>query len=292
MTDGISTDPHQRAQVLDGTGPARRIRDRAAHAAAALIERGVPPRLAVVVATGDEGAGWYVRSISGAARRVGIECHVVQLGPAAPAERIRRELTDLSTDDTVHGIILQTPLPEGARFEDLAAAIAPEKDVDGANPLSAGRLAAGLPAYPPATAAAVLELLDQHGIALAGRSAVVVGRSPVVGRPTAAMLLQRDATVGICHRHTKDLAAHTRDADVLVVAVGRIGLIRAEHLGDGAIVIDVGTNTAPDGSLVGDVDLADAATRAGGVSPVPGGVGPVTTALLLEHTVRSAQAHA
>ncbi|MBC3190459.1 bifunctional 5,10-methylenetetrahydrofolate dehydrogenase/5,10-methenyltetrahydrofolate cyclohydrolase [Pseudonocardia sp. C8] len=278
--------------LLDGTGRAREIREQAAADAAELIARGVPPRLAVVVATEDEGAGWYVRSIAGAARRVGIACDVVELGPRASADDLRRTLAGLSTDDTVHGIILQTPLPDGVRMEELAAEIAPEKDVDGVNPLSAGRLAAGLPAFPPATAAAVMELLDHHGVALDGRNAVVVGRSQVVGKPTAQLLLQRDATVSICHRHTTDLAAHTRAADVLVVAVGRIGLVSAEHVGDGAIVIDVGTNTDADGRLVGDVDTSDVARRAGGVTPVPGGVGPVTTALLLAHTVRSAQAHA
>ncbi|ANY07903.1 bifunctional 5,10-methylenetetrahydrofolate dehydrogenase/5,10-methenyltetrahydrofolate cyclohydrolase [Pseudonocardia sp. HH130630-07] len=280
----------ERAAVLDGTGLARRIRDRTAAGAAELTGRGVPPRLAVVVATDDDGAAWYVRSLSGAAGRLGIACDVVDLGADADAATLTGTLTRLSADDTVHGIVLQTPLPDGVRAEELAALIAPEKDVDGANPLSAGRLAAGLPAHPPATAAAVLELLDHHGIALAGRSAVVVGRSLVVGKPVAQLLLHRDATVSICHRHTKDLAEHTRHADVLVVAVGRIGLVRAEHVAPGAIVVDVGTNTAPDGRLVGDVDVEDAASRAGAISPVPGGVGPVTTALLLEQTVRSARA--
>ncbi|WP_224403376.1 bifunctional 5,10-methylenetetrahydrofolate dehydrogenase/5,10-methenyltetrahydrofolate cyclohydrolase [Pseudonocardia sp. ICBG1034] len=278
--------PHPDHVVLDGTARARELRQGVHAEAAALTLLGVAPRLAVVVATADEGAGWYVRSLSGAARRVGVECEVVDLGPDAAPELIGATLARLSSDDTVHGIILQTPLPDGARVEELAASIVPEKDVDGANPLSAG-----LPAYPPATAAAVLELLDHHGIELAGRSAVVVGRSLVVGKPTAQLLLQRDATVGICHRHTKDLAEHTRTADVLVVAVGRIGLIRAEHVADGAVVVDVGTNTAPDGSLVGDVDAVDVARRPGALTPVPGGVGPVTTALLLAHTVRSARAH-
>lgn len=293
MTPQAPTPPtaHPDHVVLEGTARARELRQGVHAEAAALTLLGVAPRLAVVVATADEGAGWYVRSLSGAARRVGVECEVVDLGPDAAPELIGATLARLSSDDTVHGIVLQTPLPDGARVEELAASIVPEKDVDGANPLSAGRLAAGLPAYPPATAAAVLELLDHHGVELAGRSAVVVGRSLVVGKPTAQLLLQRDATVGICHRHTKDLAEHTRTADVLVVAVGRIGLIRAEHVADGAVVVDVGTNTAPDGSLVGDVDAVDVARRPGALTPVPGGVGPVTTALLLAHTVRSARAH-
>ncbi|ALE74707.1 5,10-methylene-tetrahydrofolate cyclohydrolase [Pseudonocardia sp. EC080625-04] len=291
MTTTSTSTSAPAAAVLDGTGLAREIRARVAAGAAESAGRGVPVRLAVVVATDDEGAGWYVRSLSGAAGRAGIVCDVVALAPDADAGTIRRTLAGLSADDTVHGIVLQTPLPDGVRVSELAAEIVPEKDVDGANPLSVGRLAAGLPAHPPATAAAVLALLDHHGIALAGRSAVVVGRSLVVGKPTAQLLLQRDATVSICHRHTKDLAEHTRHADVLVVAVGLIGLVRAEHVAEGAIVVDVGTNTAPDGSLAGDVDAADVATRAGGITPVPGGVGPVTTALILDHTVRSARAH-
>ncbi|WP_224389633.1 bifunctional 5,10-methylenetetrahydrofolate dehydrogenase/5,10-methenyltetrahydrofolate cyclohydrolase [Pseudonocardia sp. ICBG1293] len=285
-----NTTAHPGHRVLDGTARARDLRAGVQAEAAALTLLGVPPTLAVVVATDDEGAGWYVRSVSGAARRLGVACEVVDLGASAAPELIEATLARLSSDDRVHGILLQTPLPDGARVEQLAASIVPEKDVDGANPLSAGRLAAGLPAYPPATAAAVLDLLDHHGVEPAGRTAVVVGRSPAVGRPTAQLLLQRDATVQICHRHTKDLAAHTRTADILVVAVGRAGLIRAEHVADGAVVVDVGTNTASDGSLVGDVDAADVARRPGALTPVPGGVGPVTTALLLTHTVRSARA--
>ncbi|WP_433502533.1 bifunctional 5,10-methylenetetrahydrofolate dehydrogenase/5,10-methenyltetrahydrofolate cyclohydrolase [Pseudonocardia halophobica] len=274
--------------VLDGTELAREIRTYAAAAAAELTASGTPPRLAVVVATDDESSAWYVRSIAGAAARTGIRCEIVDLGPDVGPERIRAALRTLSADAAVHGIVLQTPLPPDASSEDLADAIDPDKDVDGANPLSLGRLAAGLPAFAPATAAAVLALLDHHGIPLSGRKATVVGRSTVVGKPAAQLLLQRDATVTICHRHTKDLAELTRPAEVLVVAVGRAGLITAEHVAPDAVVIDVGTNPTPDGALVGDVDEASVAGRVAGLTPVPGGVGPVTTALLLEHTVRSA----
>ncbi|WP_433869194.1 bifunctional 5,10-methylenetetrahydrofolate dehydrogenase/5,10-methenyltetrahydrofolate cyclohydrolase [Saccharopolyspora sp. CA-218241] len=279
--------PGRAGAELGGTGLARTIRVRAAANAAELAEAGVPPQLAVVVATEDEASAWYVRSIAKAAAKAGIECRVEDLGPAAGPERIRATLEELSADEAVHGIILQTPLPAGADFEDLTAAIAPDKDVDGASPLSLGRLAAGLPAHPPATAAAVLELLDHHGVELVGRTCVVVGRSNVVGKPVAQLLLQRDATVTICHRHTADLAAVTPTADVLVVAVGKPGLITAEHVREGAIVIDVGTNPTSGGELVGDVELSVLA-RAGGLTPVPGGVGPVTTALLLRHTVQAA----
>ena len=274
---------------LGGSELAAGIRAEVAAAAAELTAAGTRPRLAVVVATADESSAWYVRSIARAAEKTGIACSVVDLGKAATPDRIRSELASLSADPAVHGIILQTPLPADAVFEDLAASIEPGKDVDGANPHSLGRLAAGLPSFPPATAEAVLVLLDHHGIPLAGAHAVVVGRSTVVGKPAALLLLQRDATVTVCHRGTKDLAAVTRSADVLVAAVGRPNLITAEYVAQDTVVIDVGTNPTPDGGLVGDVDAASVSGRAAGLTPVPGGVGPVTTALLLRHTVASAR---
>jgi methylenetetrahydrofolate dehydrogenase (NADP+)/methenyltetrahydrofolate cyclohydrolase len=170
----------------------------------------------------------------------------------------------------------------------VAAEITPGKDVDGANPVSLGRLAAGLPAFAPATAAAVMRLLDDHGVALAGRRAVVVGRSLVVGKPAALLLLAQDATVTVCHSRTADLAARTAEADVLVAAVGRPRMLGAAHIAPGAVVIDVGTTPDESGSLVGDVDTDAVMGRAGAVTPVPGGVGPVTTALLLRNTVSAA----
>ncbi|WP_222266528.1 bifunctional 5,10-methylenetetrahydrofolate dehydrogenase/5,10-methenyltetrahydrofolate cyclohydrolase [Modestobacter marinus] len=274
--------------TLSGKDLAAGIRADVAAQAAELTAAGTPPGLAVVVATADESSAWYVRSIARAAEKTGIACSVVDLGAAATPERIRAALDALSEDPAVHGIILQTPLPAGAVFEDLAASIDPANDVDGANPLSLGRLAAGLPAFAPATAQAVLVLLDHHGVSLAGAHAVVVGRSNVVGKPTAHLLLQRDATVTVCHRRTKDLAEVTRTADVLVAAVGRPELITAEHVAEDVVVVDVGTNPTADGGLVGDVDAGSVTGRVAGLTPVPGGVGPVTTALLLQHTVQAA----
>ena len=271
---------------LSGRELAHQLRARTTESAAALTAAGTPPRLAIVVATADESSAWYVRSIAKAAAAVGIVCDVVDLGAAATVEEISAALRRLGEDDAVHGIILQTPLPTGVDVADLTLSIAPAKDVDGANPASLGRLAAGLPAFPPATAEAVLALLDHHGVALAGRHAVVVGRSTVVGKPAAHLLLDRNATVTICHSRTSDLAAITRQADVLVAAVGRPGLITPEHVAPGTVVIDVGTNPTADGGLVGDVDPAVVEKAA--LTPVPGGVGPVTTALLLDHTVRAA----
>ncbi|MEU4227235.1 bifunctional 5,10-methylenetetrahydrofolate dehydrogenase/5,10-methenyltetrahydrofolate cyclohydrolase [Nonomuraea sp. NPDC026600] len=255
---------------------------------AARVTAGPQPKLAVVVATADEASLWYVRSIAKAASGVGIACDLADLGPGATATGIRERLERLSADPGVHGVMLQTPLPPGASAQELAAAIDPAKDVDGANPLSLGRLAAGLPAFAPATAAAVLALLDHYGVELAGRRAVVVGRSTVVGKPLAHLLLDRNATVTVCHSRTRDLAAVTSTAEVLVAAVGRAGLIGAEHVAPGAVVIDVGTNPTEDGGLAGDVDFTAVADRAGALTPVPGGVGPVTTALLLRHTAQAA----
>ena len=273
---------------LTGSAVATKIRARVSASAAALTAAGRPPRLSVVVATTDESTAWYVRSIAAAAEKVGIACNVVHLGDEADGEEIDAALRRLSDDPAVHGIILQKPLPAGVSLARAATAIAPGKDVDGANPASLGRLAAGLSAFPPATAQAVVALLEHHDIPVAGREVAMVGRSTVVGKPLAHLLLDRNATVTVCHSRTMDLGAVTRRAEILVAAVGRPGLIGSEHVGPGAVVIDVGTNATDDGGLVGDVDPAVEAYAAG-LTPVPGGVGPVTTALLLEQTVRAAK---
>jgi methylenetetrahydrofolate dehydrogenase (NADP+) / methenyltetrahydrofolate cyclohydrolase len=275
--------------LLSGRELAADIRAGTAAAAAELAATGRPPRLTVVVATDDEATAWYVRSIASAAAKAGIGCEVEDLGPQATAAAIEAQLRALSQDPTVDGVILQTPLPGGARLAELAAAIDPAKDVDGANPVSLGRLMTGLPAFAPATAEAVLRLLDHHRVPLEGRRAVVVGRSAVVGKPVALLLLDRNATVTICHSRTRDLAAVTAEAEVLVVAAGRIGMIGPDYVAPGATVIDVGTNATPDGGLAGDVD-PKVAEVAGGLTPVPGGVGPVTTALLLRHVTDAANA--
>ncbi|MGH3912311.1 MAG: bifunctional 5,10-methylenetetrahydrofolate dehydrogenase/5,10-methenyltetrahydrofolate cyclohydrolase [Pseudonocardiaceae bacterium] len=283
------------ATVLAGKELAGSIRAEAAARTAELAAAGTTPKLAVVVATADESSAWYVRSIARTAEKLGMACDVVDLVAevgaevgAAAAETIRATLTRLGADDTVHGILLQTPLPAGTALADLSAAIPPGKDVDGANPLSLGRLVAGLEAFAPATAEAVIAILDHYQVELSGRHAVVIGRSTVVGKPVAALLLDRDATVTVCHSRTAELAAVTSAADVLVAAVGRAGLVGAQHVKRGAIVVDVGTNPTDDGGLVGDVDAASVTDHAAALTPVPGGIGPVTTALLLQHTIQAA----
>jgi len=274
------TGESQTARSLPGRELATRIRAGVAAQAAELALAGRQPRLAVVTATDDEASAAYVRSIANAAAREGIACDVLR---TTTANGISATLAQLGDDPEVHAVMLQTPLPDGALLADLARAIPPAKDVDGASPESLGRLVAGLPAFAPATAEAVLALLDHYQVQLRGRHAVVVGRSVVVGKPVAHLLLDRHATVTICHSRTADLPAITRQADVLVVAVGRAALIGPGHVSPGTIVIDVGTNATP-GGLAGDVDPA-VADVAGALTPVPGGVGPVTTALLLRHVV-------
>ncbi|WP_053203902.1 bifunctional 5,10-methylenetetrahydrofolate dehydrogenase/5,10-methenyltetrahydrofolate cyclohydrolase [Jiangella muralis] len=272
------------ARRLAGTDLAARIRAEVAERAAARRDAGRPARLVIVTATDDEASAWYVRSIASAAGKAGLDCDVADLGTAATADDISARLAGLSADPAVDGVMLQTPLPPGVVLADVSGAIEPAKDVDGANPVSLGRLAVGLPAYAPATAAAVVALLDEYAVGLAGARAVVVGRSAVVGKPLAHLLLDRDATVTVCHSRTRDLAEVTSTADVLVAAVGRTHLVTPEHVRDGAVVVDVGTNPTADGGLAGDVDPAVAEVAAA-LTPVPGGVGPVTTALLLKNVV-------
>jgi len=273
---------------IDGRAVASAIRAEVAADADRLREEGIVPTLAVVVPTDDEGTAWYVRSIRKAAEKEGIDCRVEHLKDPGKDEIVAK-LQELSADPAVHGVICQTPLPEGVTLSQVGGYISPFKDVDGANSESLGRLAAGLRTFAPATASAVLELLKREDLVLEGANAVVVGRSTVVGKPAALLLLNESATVTVCHSRTKDLAAVCREADVLVAAVGRAGMITADYVKPGATVIDVGTNPTEDGGLVGDVDYESVAPVAARLTPVPRGVGPVTTALLLRHTVVAAE---
>lgn len=257
--------------------------------AAALTENGTAPRLALVIANDDPASAWYVKSLNRAADRLGIACENVDLGVDATAEQIRAKLTELSADPGVDGIMLQTPLPKGVGLDDVSSSIAAAKDVDGVSPLSLGLLASGLPGFPPATSEAVVELAKFHQIPLAGRLVTVVGRSNVVGKPLLQLLLAENATVTIAHSRTADLPAVTTAADVVVAAVGRAGLITGDHVREGAVVIDVGTNEDDNGNITGDVHADSVSGKAAALSPVPGGVGPVTTALLMRHVVQAAE---
>jgi methylenetetrahydrofolate dehydrogenase (NADP+)/methenyltetrahydrofolate cyclohydrolase len=272
-------------RLLDGKPIAHAIRQKVQQQAVAYREAGIIPTLAIVIATTDAQAAWYVRSICKAAEACDINALVIELSSDAKTDVIAAELGSLANDPTIHGILLQTPLPDGVVIDDLLSLIPSEKDIDGASPASAGQLLYGLPAFAPATAEAVLKILEYYEVPLPGRRAVVVGRSRIVGKPVAHLLLERDATVTICHSRSRDLGEHTRTADILVVAAGKIGLIQHGDVKSGAVVVDVGTNVTEDNKLVGDV-AADVAEIAD-LTPVPGGVGPVTTSLILQHTLIS-----
>lgn len=273
--------------LIDGRQAAKELRASTSARAEELRSRGIMPTLAVVVPTDDEGTAWYVRSIARAADKVGINCRIEQMAQPNHDDIIAK-LDALAADNKVHGIICQTPLPEGVQLANVAAHIPPAKDVDGANPTSLGRLAADLDTFPPATAEAVMVLLAKNGDRLEGKDVTMVGRSTVVGTPASLLLLNHGATVTVCHRQTADLEAECRGADIIVVAAGAPGLITAKHVKPGATVIDVGTTPTEDGGLVGDVDFDSVVDVAGAVTPVPGGVGPVTTQLLLRNTVIAA----
>jgi methylenetetrahydrofolate dehydrogenase (NADP+) / methenyltetrahydrofolate cyclohydrolase len=270
--------------LLDGRPLAAAIRARAAEEA----DAGRTPVLAVVIATDDPATTWYAGSITKAGAATGVELREERVGSSDAAGVLGR-LETLSAEEGVDGIICLTPLPARLTLAEAGERIAPGKDVDGASPTSLGRLAAGLPAFAPATAMAVMELLRHGGPPLTGADAVIVGRSLVVGKPLALLLLAEHATVTVCHTRTRDLAAETRRAEVLVAAAGRAHLIGQDHVKPGAVVIDVGTNETADGRMVGDVDTAAVEKVAGLVSPVPGGVGPVTTAVLLRNVVTAAR---
>jgi len=275
------------ARRLSGKAVAEEIRAQSAQLVASLTRDGFEAKLAVILATDNEATAWYVRSIERAASAQGVECQVIeQLG--ASQDQLAATITALNEDESVHGIILQTPLPHGVDSSALVQLIDPAKDIDGANPLSLGRLSVGQPAFAPATARSVIEILEYYRIPLAGQHVAVVGRSAVVGKPLSQLLLQRDATVSICHSRTPDLSAFTKSAAVTVMAVGRANLLTGDQVADSSVVIDVGTNVDDEGALVGDVHAASVQPKVRALSPVPGGVGTVTTALLILHTVQAA----
>jgi methylenetetrahydrofolate dehydrogenase (NADP+)/methenyltetrahydrofolate cyclohydrolase len=289
---GAPAAPASTARRLEGAPFATEIRERvAADVAAYVKDHGHPPGLAVVVCGRSAPSMVYLERILKACAQVGIEGTFVDIEGEDPAS-IEAELTvaidRLNRDPHVAGIIVQQPLPTGVRLKTLVDAIDPLKDIDGIHPLNAGLLRLGYEGFIPATAHAALEMVHRSGIDLSGADTVVVGRSPVVGMPLAFMLVKEDATVTVCHSKTRDLADKVRRADVVVVAAGQPGLVTGAMLKPGAVVIDVGINVV-DGHIVGDVDFASAEKVASAITPVPGGVGPLTNALLLSHLMRAAQ---
>jgi methylenetetrahydrofolate dehydrogenase (NADP+)/methenyltetrahydrofolate cyclohydrolase len=283
------------ARLLEGAPIASEIRTRVtADVAEFVATHGRPPGLAVVVCGRSAPSMVYLERILKACASVGIESRFVDVPddePAAQAAELTAALRRLNDDRSISGIIVQLPLPPAIALRTVVDVIDPLKDIDGIHPLNAGLLRLGYEGFVPATAHAALEMLERSGVTIPGAEAVVVGRSPVVGMPVAFMLVKGGATVTVCHTKTRDLAVHTRRADIVVVAAGRPGLVTGAMLKPGAIVVDVGINVV-DGHIVGDVDFESAREVAAAITPVPGGVGPLTNALLLAHLVRAAQRQA
>jgi len=280
---------HMTARLIDGKALAAEVRAALRPAVGALAARGARPGLAAIVAGDDPASRVYVRNKVRACEEVGVRSELHEF-PADVAERALLEcVAGLNRDPAVHGILVQLPLPAHLDTERVLAAVSPAKDVDGFHVENLGALLRGAPRFVPCTPAGVLRLLDHAGVPLAGRHAVVIGRSNIVGKPLALLLLQRDATVTICHSKTARLAELARQADVLVAAAGRPHMVGAEMVKPGACVIDVGTSRTADGKLSGDVDFAAASKVAGWITPVPGGVGPMTVAMLVSNTVRATE---
>jgi methylenetetrahydrofolate dehydrogenase (NADP+)/methenyltetrahydrofolate cyclohydrolase len=271
-------------ELLDGRRVAAELKEEAAALAAG--DGPAVGALAIVVGS-DEASLAYTRRLEALCGEIGIEARIVVIDEGSATEAAMTTVAGLNADPGVAGVIVQQPLPAGIDAGAVTALIDPGKDVDGVTAVNAGRLALGEPAFGPATALAVIEILRRHDVAVAGRRAVVVGRSNVVGKPLALLLLGMNATVTICHSKTADLAAATREGDVVVAAVGRPRLLTAEMVSEGAVVVDVGTNFV-DGKMVGDVDFDSVAGVAGALTPVPGGVGPVTNLMLVFNLLAAA----
>jgi len=273
---------------IDGKALAERVLDECRAKVEALTARGIKPGLAVVLVGDNPASRAYVRNKVKACATVGVHSEVIELAANASQSEIVAVVRRLNSDPAIHGILVQLPLPDGIDEGAVLAEVTAGKDVDGFHTINRGDLFTGHTRFPPCTPAGMMKMLESLGVELSGRHAVVVGRSNTVGKPMSLLLLGRNATVTICTSKTVDLASHTRRADVLVVAAGRPGLITGDMVKPGAIVLDVGINRIADGRLVGDVDFDSVAQVAAHLTPVPGGVGPMTVAMLVVNTIEAA----
>jgi len=277
------------AKVIDGTALSQSIRAGVAARAATLAARGIKPGLAVILVGDDPASTVYVRSKVKACAEAGLHSVLERYDATMSQDALLARIAALNGDMQIHGILVQMPLPKHLDAHRIIEAISPAKDVDGFSVASAGQLMTGLPGLRPATPAGCMKLIESTRVALRGQHAVVIGRSNTVGKPMALLLLHAHATVTVCHSATADLARHTRQADIVVAAVGQRNTLTADMVKPGAVVIDVGTNRDDAGKLCGDVDFAGVSQVAGWISPVPGGVGPMTIAMLLANTLQAAE---
>ena len=278
------------ARVIDGKALAQQVRDRLAKESAELLaQKGIKPGLATILVGDNPASQVYVRNKQKACEMAGIHVDDHKLSASTTQAELLALIEKKNADPKIHGILVQLPLPKHIDSKVILEAVSPLKDADGFHPYNFGRLVEGHPVFEACTPKGVIKMIESAGVTIEGKRAVVLGRSNIVGKPLALMLLQRNATVTICHSKTKDLPAVCREAELLLVAIGKARFVTADMVREGAMVIDVGTNRLPDGKLCGDVDFEPVSRKAGWISPVPGGVGPMTIAMLLENTVESAK---
>ncbi len=277
------------AKIIDGKAVAKHIRENIAKEVEKLSHEGLHPGLAVVLVGNNPASMVYVRNKGEACRAAGIYSEEHRLTEETSEAELLGVIDKLNKDNRIHGILVQLPLPERINKENILKAISPEKDVDGFHEINMGRLMTGHDGLVPCTPLGIIKLLDHYHIPVEGKNAVIVGRSNIVGKPVALMLLHRNATVTICHTRTKNMPEVCRQADILIAAVGRSHMISGDMIKDGAVVIDVGINRQDSGKLAGDVDFEGASEKASWITPVPGGVGPMTIAMLLYNTVKAAK---
>ncbi|WP_040228702.1 bifunctional methylenetetrahydrofolate dehydrogenase/methenyltetrahydrofolate cyclohydrolase FolD [Bhargavaea cecembensis] len=276
-------------KIIDGKEISRQIKEEVGREVERLKQDGCTPGLAVILVGNDPASASYVGSKERTVKALGMHSEVIRMAEETSESELLGEIDRLNGDPAIHGILVQLPLPKQIDEQRIISAISPDKDVDGFHPINAGKLMAGLDAFVPCTPLGIMVMLERSGVSLKGKHAVVVGRSNIVGKPMSMLLLQQDATVTICHSKTADLPSVTKQADILVAAVGREGMINKEHVKDGAVVIDVGINRGEDGKLRGDVDFDAVLPVASKITPVPGGVGPMTIAMLMSNTLESAR---
>jgi methylenetetrahydrofolate dehydrogenase (NADP+)/methenyltetrahydrofolate cyclohydrolase len=278
------------ARLIDGKALAQGIRERIAKDVVELrAKTGIRPGLAAILVGDDPASKLYVKNKQKACDAAGIYVDEHKLAPSTTQAELLALIEKVNADPEVHGILVQLPLPKQIDSKVILDAVSPLKDADGFHPYNMGRLVEGTAMFTPCTPKGVIKMIDSTGVAIEGKRAVVVGRSNIVGKPTALLLMHRNATVTVCHSKTRDLPAVCREAEILVVAIGKARFLTGDMVRAGAVVVDVGVNRLADGTFVGDVDFGPVSERAGWISPVPGGVGPMTIAMLLENTLESAK---
>ncbi len=279
------------ATIMDGKALSLKLKEQMKQRIAQLKQQGINPKLVVVLVGDNSASQVYVRNKHKSCGEVGIESEVITMPEQTTQQELLEVVERLNQDETVDGILVQLPLPKQIDEKTVLRSILPEKDVDGFHPVNVGLLSIGDECFAPATPSGIIAMFQEYGIDIAGKNCVVIGRSNIVGKPMAALLLKNNATVTICHSKTEDLASYTCRADVVIVATGRRHTLTAEMVKEGAVVVDVGMNRNEQGKLCGDVDYEEVKEKASFITPVPGGVGPMTITELLENTIQAAQRH-